>query len=208
MEPESSGLKRIQATKSYDYIISEALSDHIGMGELYITKSKPWTSLLKPDVKAAEQLLTERCLSVRPFEITETVNIALTTLDAIAPTLPAIDYLQLDVQGGELLVLQGAVHTLENIAMIELETRFYQLYQQEPIFSDIHAFMTQHGFMLLQLVRQGDSDFGEKFVDGNACYCNSQLAAAQPKAMSMFMAYAKNKHAFYGNKVLRLLCDI
>ncbi len=208
VEPESTGLDALKKTNAYDFIITQALSDAIGTAPLYITKAKGWCSLLKPDVAAITKIGTQRCLTKRPFEIVKTEAIAVTTLDTIKGTLPNIDYLQIDVQGAELSVLKGAIATLQSIAMIELEVRFTPIYEHESTFQEIYAFLVQHGFSLCQMTRQGDAEFGENFVESNACFYNMQIRDAEPEKMAALMRYAKTKHAYYANSMLRLWGDV
>jgi hypothetical protein len=135
-------------------------------------------------------------------------EITLTTLDAIKDRLPAVDYLQIDVQGAELQVLRGAAHTLSQIGIAELEVRFYPIYEHEPSFQEIHEFFTKHGFILCQMSRQGSTEFGQNYVEANACYYNAELVKKDPTKMAVLQAYAKAKQELYADSVLRLLCDI
>jgi len=208
VEPESTGLDALKKTNAYDFIITQALSDTIGTAPLYITKAKGWCSLLKPDVAAITNIATQRCLTKRPFEIVKTETIAVTTLDTIKDTLPNIDYLQIDVQGAELSVLKGAIATLQSIAMIELEVRFTPIYEQESFFPEIYTFLKEHGFSLCQMTRQGDAEFGENFVESNACFYNMKIRDAKPEKMAALMHYAKAKHVYYGNSMLRVWGDV
>jgi len=208
VEPESSGLKKLQEKKSFDIIVTQAFSNITGSATLYITKAKGWCSLLKPDEKAIRRVVTEHCWNIRPFEVVNTENIKVTTFDTIKNKIPQVDYLQIDVQGAELAVLQGAEKSLESIGMIELEVRFYPLYEQEPLFSDVHAYLEQHGFLLMHMTRQGEREFGEKFVEANACYRNERLTKENPVLLQALQQYAKTKHVWYANPLLRLYCDI
>jgi FkbM family methyltransferase len=208
IEPESSGAEKLKATSAYDHIVTQGLGEQAGEATLFITKAKGWCSLLKPDEVAIRKIATATCLAARPFEVRDSENITLATLDAISSSLPPIDFLQIDVQGYELPVLRGAVKTLESIGVVELEVRFYPIYENEPLFPEIHSFMSDHGFVLCEMVEQGAREFGEKYVEANACYFNLKIASQDPEKMSTLRHYARSKHALYRNKVLRLLCDL
>jgi FkbM family methyltransferase len=208
VEPESSGVVTLKATRGYDHIITQGLSDAPGTASLFITKAKGWCSLLKPDEKAIERIATNKCIQKRPYEIIGTEQVELTTFDNIKGTVPSIDFLQIDVQGAELNVLKGATKALRDIAVVELEVRFYAIYEHEPLFPDVHAFLEQHGFVLFEMRQQGETEFGDKYVEANACYYNSSIAREQPERMEMLRTYARSKHALYGNKVLSLLGDV
>jgi FkbM family methyltransferase len=66
-----------------------------------------------------------------------------------------IDYLKIDVQGGELLVLQGAENTLKNTASIHCEVEFYPIYEGQPLFSDIFSFLVSRGFYFVDFKNVG-----------------------------------------------------
>lgn len=208
VEPESGGLAKIQAGNAYDHIVTQAFSNTVGTAPLYITKAKGWCSLLQPDEAAIAKVAVKKCMERRPFELTGTEQVQVTTIDTIKHTLPPIDYLQIDVQGAELLVLQGAEQTLKDIFVIELETRFYPIYHHEAIFKDTHAFFEKNGFVLLQMNRQGEHEFGDTLVEVNACYYNKALAVSQPARMTMLQEYARAKYGLYSNSLLRLWGDI
>lgn len=208
VEPESTGLAKMRQNRSYDVIVPHAFGGTQGTATLHITQARGWCSLLEPDELALQQLATPSCLATRPFRIIGTETMTLTTLDAIAPTLPEIHFLQIDVQGAELQVLQGATETLRNVWALELEAHFYPIYKGEPRFTDIHAFLEEQGFRLIQLSRQGEREFGDTYVETNACYANVRLGHADPTRMAMIRQYATAKHHLYGNPILRLLRDL
>jgi FkbM family methyltransferase len=54
--------------------------------------------------------------------------------------------MKIDVQGFELKVLKGAEETLKHVAVIILETSFYELYQSQPLFKDIYNYLIGSGF--------------------------------------------------------------
>jgi len=194
---------------------SSLISNYFGIGLIFAalkSKDKIETKSVghwsKPDEKAIRRVVTKRCWNVRPFEVINTENINVTTFDTIKNKIPHVDYLQIDVQGAELAVLQGAEKSLEKIGMIELEVRFYPLYEKEPMFSDVHTYLEQHGFVLVHMTRQGEREFGEIFVEANACYKNERLTKENPALIASLEQYAKAKHAWYANPLLRLYCDI
>jgi FkbM family methyltransferase len=58
--------------------------------------------------------------------------------------------LKLDLQGFELEALRGAEELLERIDYILVESAFKEVYQGEPLFNDIHAFLSSKGFDLIR----------------------------------------------------------
>lgn len=64
-----------------------------------------------------------------------------------------VHFLKLDVQGGELDVLKGAVGLLTKVLVIHTEVEFYPMYQDQPLFDDVSRFLLEHGFELFDLPR-------------------------------------------------------
>ena len=59
--------------------------------------------------------------------------------------------LKLDVQGAELEVIAGAGAVLENVRWIYAEVSFLELYEGQPLASDVIARLRTHGFELVHL---------------------------------------------------------
>lgn len=208
VEPEASGLDEIIEKKAYDYVVDQALSDAEGDATLYETRGRGWCSLLRPDEAAIAKIGTERCLRERSFEVMGTQQVSCTTLDRLHGSLPAVDYLQIDVQGAELHVLRGAETSLNSIGMVEIEARFSPVYSGEPLLFETYAFLQRHGFRLHRMWPQGEREFGRNFVEVNACFYNEKVAVIDPARMDALMRYAHAKHDEYANRAMRLLCDI
>lgn len=85
----------------------------------------------------------------------EDVAVQSTTLDEIATEhgLDVIDILKLDIQGAELSALRGARHLLERnrIRLIATEVEFRLLYEGQPLFWEIGAYLQRFGFGFYKL---------------------------------------------------------
>jgi FkbM family methyltransferase len=62
-----------------------------------------------------------------------------------------IDLLKIDVQGAELMVLQGATDTLPRVQFVYTEVSFTPLYEGSCTFGNLYSFLGAHGFRLLSL---------------------------------------------------------
>jgi len=70
-------------------------------------------------------------------------------LDDLSDLAP-VDFLKLDVQGAELLVLEHARETLRTVSVLQCEVEFLELYEGQPLFADVDAFLRSQGFAFLR----------------------------------------------------------
>jgi FkbM family methyltransferase len=61
------------------------------------------------------------------------------------------DIIKLDTQGSELDILKGATKSLDTTCFIDIEVEFNPIYKNQPLFSDVDAFLRAHGFVLWRL---------------------------------------------------------
>lgn len=90
-----------------------------------------------------------------PSSKTTKIKVEITKLDTIAHqlTFTGKSLLKLDVQGFEMEALKGAVIILKNnIDYIIVEVNFVTLYQNQPSFTQLNAFLNQHNFELAALL--------------------------------------------------------
>jgi hypothetical protein len=100
------------------------------------------TSLLKPDLARLEFFNGfTRFGEIHATEVVQTVR-----LDDV-PGLPDLDFLKMDIQGGELQALSHGEARLAGCAMIHLEVSFVPLYEGQPSFGEIDIWMRAHGFI-------------------------------------------------------------
>jgi FkbM family methyltransferase len=87
-----------------------------------------------------------------------------------------IDILKLDIQGGELMALQGVKDKLANQAVggIFCEVEFRELYEGQPLFWDITAFLMSHSYHFLNIVSPKISEMGV-LSWADAIYVNDHL---------------------------------
>lgn len=72
------------------------------------------------------------------------------------------DFLNLDIQGAELLALKGAKNLLNNIKYIYCEVNTDELYEGCPHVSEIDAFLAEYGFEGKECIIT-DAKWGDKF---------------------------------------------
>jgi Methyltransferase FkbM domain len=75
-------------------------------------------------------------------------------MDDVLPEGP-VDFLKLDVQGAELMVLQAAERTLSQTAVVHCEVEFGPIYTGQPLFPSIYQYLMSRGFTLIDLLIPG-----------------------------------------------------
>jgi FkbM family methyltransferase len=88
------------------------------------------------------------------MRVVKTSTVETRRLDDI-PATAGIDFLKLDVQGGELLVLEGAETRLKDVLVIHTEVEFVPLYKGQPLFADIDSFLRARGFAFHKMSTYG-----------------------------------------------------
>jgi len=114
-----------------------ALGPQAAAAELTVLSRRTLSSMLPPTgihEKYADQDIRQ----------TARVTVPVVRLDAALPQ--GADIIKLDLQGYELAALQGAVGILPRARLILAETAFYPLYDGQPLFPALRAFLAAHGF--------------------------------------------------------------
>ncbi len=105
---------------------------------LNINNSPGTSSVLKPNMPFLSQFE-----DAQRFEAREEIIIQTQTIDFLAQNkeIDSIDFVKIDVQGGELAVLQGGEDFFKkNLVGLEVEVEFSPMYQDQPLFSDVDIF--------------------------------------------------------------------
>lgn len=79
-------------------------------------------------------------------QVTEMREIDTSRLDDLSET-EGMTFLQMDIQGAELLALQNAQNRLRGTLALHLEVEFLPLYFEQPLFSDVEQFLRHCGFV-------------------------------------------------------------
>jgi FkbM family methyltransferase len=117
---------------------------------LYVTKHPMCSSLYPPNETYISRIadLAEFAGLDFSFEL-DTV-----TLDSFCQDegIHEIDFLQIDVQGADLDVLQGAIEILNrSVLALQVEVEFSHLYIGQPLFADVDSFLRNHDFTFFDL---------------------------------------------------------
>lgn len=140
----------------------------VGAGGAAIFHETNWSltgSLFEPntEVLSVFQNLAE---SVTPVarHLVETVS-----LDALYKTgdLPDIDYIKIDIQGGELDVFRHARRLMNHVLALQTEVEFVELYKNQPLFADVDVFLRNSGFQFHTFTSFGSRAFKPVVVAGD-----------------------------------------
>ncbi len=96
----------------------------------------------------------ERFNHLSTLSTVRTESVETHRLDDVLPPGP-IDLLQIDVQGAELLVLQGANSSLSIATAVHCEVEFGPIYVGQPLYPEVHDELAAHGFYLVDLFVSG-----------------------------------------------------
>jgi FkbM family methyltransferase len=107
------------------------------------TRHPSMTSVLEPNLPLMERFHQLAELS----QVVATHSVKTRRLDDI-DELAGVDFLKIDVQGGELEVLRGAERLLRSCLVIQTEVEFLPLYKNQPLFGDIDQHLRACGFLL------------------------------------------------------------
>lgn len=137
---------------------------------LHITNF-PMTSSLFPPARDTVDLFPHlgELMEVERMEKLRTCR--LDDLEEVRP----VDFLKLDVQGAELMVLRHATATLADVAVVQCEVEFLELYEGQPLMGEVDAFLRSQGFTFLRFSSLQGRPFKPLQLEGNSTSPLSQM---------------------------------
>lgn len=164
------------------------LSNSVGEKTLYVTNDPMCSSLYPPN----EVFLARLSQMVEYSSLSFTVDVETTTLDTFCQeaNITSVDFLQVDVQGAELQVLEGATMLLEtSVLAVQVEVEYAPLYLNQPLFADVDRFLRAQGFTLFDLTASHrvrarsavmNTEHPGQILWGNGFYFRDLLQDASP----------------------------
>ena len=146
-------LNKPNACLSYT-IHEKIVGSHTSDSTLHLCSIPTNSSTYIPN-KSFNQLFADK----ERFNVVDSIELPTSTLDVL--DLNEIDFIKLDIQGGELNALKGAKESLEKVIALEVEIEFQPIYKDQPLFNDINSYLQKHGFEFIdfsRLVRWGRED--------------------------------------------------
>lgn len=141
-EPQAEELARLVATKSpAETYLPYAVGDGSEL-PLHLCAYSGWTSTLRPNPRSLDLF---RMFGTNPTVVGE-ITVPTRQLDDIAE-VGLIDYLKIDIQGGEPAVFRNGRAKLARILMVQSEISFFPLYERQPPFGEIDLILREFGLL-------------------------------------------------------------
>jgi FkbM family methyltransferase len=141
-EPQSQALATLLTKKGeLEQYLPYAVGDG-GTHTLKICRASGMTSLFEPD--PANLALFDVLAPLG--EVIERVSLETVRLDDVQE-IEHLDFLKIDIQGGELAVFQSGKNKLTNAVAIQTEVSFVTLYKDQPSLGDIDLELRAQGFV-------------------------------------------------------------
>lgn len=211
-EPQPEQLARLQQTQGPNETYLPHVVGDGGENSLQLCRSVGFTSLLEPDPASLAlfeyyqplgQVLTrERVQTRRLDDMTE---------------IEGIDFLKIDIQGGELAVFQHGRSKLAQAVVIQTEVSFVTLYKDQPAWGEVDLELRAQGFMPHCFANIKRWPITPALIDGDPAKPLNQLLEADVvyirdvrKMESLSDEQLRNMaiiaHVCYGSRDLSLRC--
>lgn len=137
-EPNAEELAKLPVSDTRRYL-PHAVGDG-GPATLHLTRHPGFVSTLAPDPSVTGHVHSFLALT----EVAAQQPVQTVRLDDLVE-LPRIDWLKIDIQGGELAAFRGGRQKLREALCIQTEVAFVPIYRDQPLFSDQDAFLRSLG---------------------------------------------------------------
>jgi FkbM family methyltransferase len=139
------------------YPINLALSEEKGIATFYVSSGRPLEidENIEWDFgnKSSSLLEPNKTIEVHPWlKFDEQIIVKTDTLNNKIDELKinTIDFIHMDVQGAELMVLKGSSKYISKIKMIWLEVENIELYKNQPLTVDVEFFLKSNNFVKIK----------------------------------------------------------
>jgi hypothetical protein len=154
----------------------------LGDGKIHHFHKTRWpgcSSLLKPNSHVVDRFVGMGSLHPDDnFHVSSTIPVKTTKLDDLK--FPDPDWIKMDVQGAELMILQHGQKTLAKAGVLHIEVAFLPLYEKQPLFHQVAGFLYERGWFLHAFWNLETRCFrpmnvengGQQMTDGDAIFIN------------------------------------
>lgn len=122
------------------------------------------------------------------LKVEKKINLSTISIDELVKQnkTPQPDYLSIDAEGAEYLILKGANNCLENNTVaIFVETNLLELYENQSTFKDIHEHLNLKNFILadMEISRFHYKRINKKLRGKNMPFCSDTMYFKDPKVL-------------------------
>ena len=172
-EPQQSALRELLKSKGpNERYLPYAIGDG-GQHTLNICRASGMTSLFEPDPAMLELFAALKPLS----EILNREKVQTRSLDSL-DEITELDFLKIDIQGGELDVFRHGAAKLSRAVAIQAEVSFMTLYKGQPTIGDVDQELRRQGFVPHCFAAVKNWPIAPCVVNGNAMTPLRQLLEA------------------------------
>lgn len=152
-EPDATEYRRLadagQTSSPSRIFLNTALAGRPGPIELHVARDAGLSSVFEPN-----RPFLDAFPDADRFDIVDTRTVPADTLDRQLRehSLADVDFIKVDTQGSELMVLHGASETLASPMFgVEVEVEFAPVYRDQPLFAEVDQFLRGLGYQLFDL---------------------------------------------------------
>jgi len=131
----------------------------------YETNHPMCCSLYKPNEKLISMYNSMEVAMLKSANTIETVSLDYFIKEN---SVESVDFIKIDIQGAELDVFQGGINALKEVVTIVSEVEFIPHYEDQPLFGDVCAFLTEKEFMFHKFIGLEGRTLKPIILDNNA----------------------------------------
>lgn len=146
VEPDEKSSKEL--INKGNFIIDKVLfSEPNKIIDFYHTQKQTCSSLLKPNFD-----YLRRFSEAERFKIQNNLKFKTSTLDLELQDRFRPDFMKIDTEGSELIILDGSQNTLKNLLGLEIEVSFFNLRENQPVYQDVINYLSKYNFEFIDFL--------------------------------------------------------
>lgn len=124
----------------YSYALGKSQEERT----FYDTRHPMCSSLYKPN-----EALIDIFQNLEVARLKQTFSVQTVSMDYFAAInkIGPVDFIKIDIQGAELDVFEGGKNVLKDVLVVVSEVEFVPIYEEQPLFGDVSAFLQKHGMI-------------------------------------------------------------
>ncbi len=207
-EPGLESFKELEmCSEEHSIIFNSALSDSKKEVNFNICRWHQASSIYEPNFN-----IIKNYPNPERFEVIDRITMEADSLSNLlsSKNVKSLDFLKIDTQGSELEILKGAGNYIDSVIGVEVEVEFVELYKNQPLFDEVHAFLLDHGLTLIDLKRSfwsrdNISDKKGQLIFADGLYFRRPESILETnlseervlKAISVYLAYGYSDFAYF-----------